>query len=701
MNSFLLRTVAFSIVFFSSIIRAESSSDMTGSSDFIIRDSQGNSVQALSLAAKVDIEINGLMAYTQVNQRFLNSSSEFVAGEYVFPLPDTATIDSLTIKIGSRVIQGEIKEKQQAKAIFKKAQAEGKKAALLSQDRPNVFRMAVTNIPPGEVIEINMSYVNSIDFTRTQAGDNEYRLMFPMTLTPRFNPTQSNQAERVAERVAELESSTKSFFNNPSFFSNDNKAEDIKNPIEINIRLNPGFSIKNIASTSHGVDIIDRAENDKTIRFAKRFEPMDSDFHLAWQQDNAELQPSLFVESMSSADTSEHYAMLMLTPTGADYDQVMLRKEVVFIIDTSGSMGGESIRQAKASLIEAVNLLNPGDSFNIIEFNSDFSMLFEQAMAFNEGSQTEADAFINNLEAGGGTEMKPALLKALKSPVDVEERLRQVVFITDGAVGNEAELIKSINQYLGGARLFSIAIGSAPNEHLFRQVSKFGKGTFVQINQLDQVNRKMKDMFSKISKPAMKNIEIIDQQGKILAIEPESIPDVYFGEPVKVMIKLSDLDNSDQGEITIKGIQAGQPFEQSVSLQQTPSKGIAKLWGKAKIEALMDKLTLRQGDETQLKQAVIGLSMKHKILTPYTSFIAVDKTISRQPGQALKQSNIKNLVPKGTQFPTTSLDIQPLYAIGLLFAALGLLFRFKRMPLSACRKEISTGSSTGSRKCAR
>ena len=141
MNLFFLRTVAFSIVFFSSIIRAESSSDMTGSSDFIIRDSQGNSVQALSLAAKVDIEINGLMAYTQVNQRFLNSSSEFVAGEYVFPLPDTATIDSLTIKIGSRVIQGEIKEKQQAKAIFKKAQAEGKKAALLSQDRPNVFRM--------------------------------------------------------------------------------------------------------------------------------------------------------------------------------------------------------------------------------------------------------------------------------------------------------------------------------------------------------------------------------------------------------------------------------------------------------------------------------------------------------------------------------------------------------------------------------
>ena len=673
MNSFFLRTIAFSILLFSCVVRAEGPSDITGGSGFIIHDSQGSSTQALSLAAKVDIEINGLIAYTEVNQRFLNSSNEFVAGEYVFPLPDSATIDSLTIKIGSRVIQGEIKEKQQAKEIFKKAQAEGKKAALLSQDRPNVFRMAVTNIPPGEVIEINMSYVNSIDFTRTENGDTEYSLMFPMTLTPRFNPTHLN----TAEKVAELEKSTENFFNNPNFFSNDNDVEDIKNPIELNIHMNPGFSIKDIASTSHNVNVIDRAGNDKTIRLAKRFEPMDSDFHLSWQQDNAELQPSLFVESISLAETAEHYAMLMLTPAGADYDQEMLNKEVVFIIDTSGSMGGESIRQAKASLIEAVNLLNSGDSFNIIEFNSDFSMLFEQAMNFNQASQAEANTFINDLEAGGGTDMKPALLKALKSPVDVEERLKQVVFITDGAVGNEAELIKSINQYLGGARLFSIAIGSAPNEHLFRQVSKFGKGTFIQINQLDQVNSKLKAMFGKISKPAMKNIEIIDHHGKILAVEPESIPDVYFGEPVKVVIKLSDLDINEHRGLTIRGMQAGQQFEQTLSLQKTPSKGIAKLWGKAKIEALTDKLILRQGDEAQLKQAIIGLSMKHRILTPYTSFIAVDKTVSRQPGQALKQSNVDNLIPKGTQFPSTALDIQPLYAISLLFALLGLLFRFK------------------------
>ncbi len=667
MNLLFLRCITFSFLILSCVVRAESPIESVGSGDFVIHDRQGNYTQLLSLATKVDIDINGLMTYTQVSQRFLNSSSEFVAGEYVFPLPDNATIDSLTIKIGSRVIQGEIKEKQQAKKIFKKAQTAGKRAALLSQDRPNIFRVAVTNIPPGDMIEVNMSYVNNVDFTQTKAGLAQYQLKFPMTLTPRYNPT---------KKTAEVENPAEVVFNNPNFSTNDNQAKDIKNPIELNIRLNPGFSIKNIASSSHNVDIIDRAGDDKTIRFANRFEPMDSDFHLTWKQDNIELQPSIFVESVSLGETTEHYGMLLLAPTGPDYKQAILGKEVIFIIDTSGSMGGESIHQAKASLIEAVNLLNTGDSFNIIEFNSDFSTLFDQTRDLTQKSQAQANKFIKNLEAGGGTEMKPALLKALRAPVDIKERLRQIVFITDGAVGNEDALIKAVNQYLGGARLFSIAIGSAPNEHLFRQVSKFGKGTFIQINQLQQVGKKMQQLFDKISKPAMKDIEIIDHQGKILAIEPKFIPDVYFGEPLKVMLKLSDLGHNENSQLTIIGTQAGQPFSQTLSLQKKQSKGVAKLWGKVKIEALMDKLSLKQGNIAQLKEDIINLSIKHNILTTYTSFIAVDKAISRPKGQALKESNVNNLLPKGIKFPSTSLDIQPLYAISLLFALLGLLCGF-------------------------
>lgn len=640
------------------------------SSDFIIKDAQGNSTQALSLSAKVDIEINGLITHTKIKQRFLNSSSDFVAGEYVFPLPDTASVDSLTIKIGSRVIQGEIKEKQQAKKIFKQAQAAGKKAALLTQDRPNMFRMAVTNIPPGEIIEINMTYVNHVEF-----DNGEYRLMFPMTLTPRFNPAVTSSPIDAA----------KNFIANPEFMLNRPKDGDIKNPLELNIKLNPGFLAKNISSSSHAINVIDREGHQKNISFVQRFEPMDSDFHLTWNQNNPNLQPSLFVEtiypeapstsdaevSAHKIDTPEHYAMLMLTPSAADYEQTILNKEVIFIIDTSGSMGGESMRQAKTALMEAVQLLNQGDSFNIIEFNSVYSSLFSNTRDFNAENKSSAENFIQSLKAGGGTQMKPALLQALQSPVDEEERLRQVVFITDGAVGNEQELLQSINLFLGDARLFSVAIGSAPNQHLFRQVSKVGKGTFVQIHQLNQVTDQMKKMFNKISKPAMKNIALVDGRGSIISIEPESIPDVYYGEPVKVALRLSDL----QGGISIKGTIAGREFEEKLSLQQHNSQGVAKLWAKAKIETITDKMTLRQGDQQQLINDIIALSIKHNILTPYTSFIAVDKEVSRKPGQALKQSNVKNLIPKGTQYPRSSLDIQPLYVLSLMFALLGMLLR--------------------------
>lgn len=653
-----------------------------GSSDFILKDGAGNTIQALTLSAKVDMEINGLVNHTHLQQRFYNSSHEFVSGEYVFPLPDTASVDSLTIKIGSRIIKGEIKEKAQAKKIFEQAQKQGKKAALLTQNRPNLFRMAVTNIPPGEIIEISMSYVNAVEFDQ-----GEYRVMFPMTLTPRYNSSIAINGEPGRENL-NSENLSDNSFQNPSFMLNHPAGADIKNPVELSIHFTPGFKASNVISSSHDIIVNDVDEQSQRIAFSQRFVPMDSDFHLSWKQNNKALQPQLFVETVHSeideegieSIEDEHFAMLMLTPGAEIFDQAVLNKEVIFIIDTSGSMGGDSIKQAKAALLSAVELLNDGDSFNVIEFNSDFTTLFNQSLNFNSNTKRKAKDFIEALQANGGTEMKPALLQALRSPVDKEERLKQVVFITDGAVGNEQDLIRTINQYLGGSRLFSIAIGSAPNQHLFRQVSKVGKGTFVQISEMNQVSSKMKSVFEKISKPAMKNLELVDKKGTVLAIAPESIPDVYFGEPIKVMLKLSTPDS----DLILRGTQAGQQFEQALTIRSTSSRGIAKLWGKAKIEALTDKMTLGQGDTVILKQEIIELSMKHTILTPFTSFIAVDKVVSRKPGQALKHANVKNLVPKGsqsskaTQFPSTSLDIQPLYTLSLLLMCLGLFLGYRR-----------------------
>lgn len=654
---------------------ANSPNQSSGSSDFLLKDSSGNTTQALTLSAKIDMEINGLLNYTHLTQRFYNSSHDFVAGEYVFPLPDTATVDSLTIKIGSRIIEGVVKEKAQANKIFKQAQKAGRKAALLVQDRPNLFRMGVTNIPPGEVIEVAMSFVNPVEYDQ-----GEYRITFPMTLTPRYSPLSDENGITAREHLNSEYLSNNSF-QNPSFMLNHPAGADIKNPIELSLHFNPGFNTKDIVSDSHDIRTNDLNENTKKISFNKRFVPMDRDFQLVWRQANHKLESQIFIESAyqhsdeDSPTEEEHYAMLMLTPWIEENDNDVLAKEVIFIIDTSGSMGGESIRQAKKALMTAVELLNEGDSFNVIEFNSNFSTVFNHSEVFSPDSKRRAMEFIHALKASGGTEMKSALLEALQSPIDEEERLKQIVFITDGAVGNEKELIKTVNQYLGNSRLFSIAIGSAPNQHLFRQVSKVGKGSFVKINNMTQIQDKMKQVFDKISKPAMIDIELIDHTGNILAMAPGSIPDVYFGEPINVMLKLDRPDI----DVKIKGKQAGKIFEQRIEVKTTNSKGIAKLWGKAEIEALTDKMTLGQGESSMLKQQIVDLSIKHSILTSYTSFVAVDKVISRQSESQLKTSNVDNLMPKGsratktTHYPSTSLNLQSWYALSLIFMLLGFL----------------------------
>ncbi len=647
--------------------------DVVQSSDFFITDPQGNVSQALTLSAKVDIEVNGLISHTNIKQRFLNNSSDFVEGEYVFPLPDTASIDSMQIKIGSRIIKGQLKEKEQAKKIYKKAQAAGKRAALMTQDRPNLFRMKVTNIPAGEVIEVTMSYVNNIDF-----DNGKYSLMFPMTLTPRFNPLHTL-----------LNNDITNVLKNPDFIINNLVADEIINPLELTLKLNPGFSASNVMSSSHKINIDNPFSEQQHITFSNRFEPMDSDFHLIWQQNNRQLEPGLFIESLNDkgiaetggkdpddidSQATEHYAMLMLTPAAPDYQQYVLNKEIVFIIDTSGSMGGASIRQAKAALQRAIKMMNAGDSFNIIEFNSRHRSLFPHPQDVSDTTLQQADYFISRLYATGGTNMKPAIIQALTSPVDDQERMRQVIFITDGAVGNENDLMQSIQQHLGDSRLFSVAIGSSPNQHLFRQASKYGKGTFIKISKLQEVSEKMNHLFAKVSKPAMKNIELIDNNGNVLAVEPESIPDVYYGEPVKVVLKLKQLT----GDITIQGTLAGNQFHQVLSLENNKnSKGIAKLWARAKIESLTDKMLLGRGDTDKLKKDIIDLSLKHHVLTAYTSFIAVDQEVVRNPGEALKKSNVKNLIPKGTQFPKTSLDILPLYALSFITLLLGCLLRLR------------------------
>lgn len=647
--------------------------------DFVLKDSSGQKRSAMLLSASADVKVNGLIVFGTLTQKYLNNGPDFIAGEYVFPLPEGATIDSLRVKVGGRVITSELKEKQAAKAQFEQAKREGKRAALLTQERENLFRMGVANIPAGEQIEVELSYLDTVHIDNQQ-----YSLRLPTTLTPRYNPLpDNNTTNEESPSGLSIRDSLESFLNPPFIAEAVDAAGMPSNPLAINIELDAGFDLQNLHSDSHDIQVQDIDGSHQRIQFSQSYEPMDRDFVLQWQQNNTEMTPSLYYEqtkltpsgTAESRDSAvENTVMLNLTPTAEHFKPAVLPKDVSFIIDTSGSMGGESIRQAKAALNQALDLLSATDSFNVIEFNSSHSRLFDAAQTANADNLRRARQFVASLVADGGTEMKPALLAAFRQQVSSAEHLKQVVFITDGAVGNEAELSRVVHQFIGDSRLFSIAIGSAPNQYLFNQLSSLGRGSSISIDNMQDVEANMQALFNKINAPAMRNIRLLDSEGKVLEVQPSVVPDVYFGEPLELLLRTTDLN----GSITVRGELADKTVSYPLQLSEAkPAPGVAKLWGKEKINSLMNKIHLNQGEPEALEQEVIELSLKHNILSRYTSFVAVDKQAVRKPDQALQEMQIANLLPKGMALPQTALGTTPITLLSVFSLLLAGLIKRK------------------------
>lgn len=365
-----------------------------------------------------------------------------------------------------------------------------------------------------------------------------------------------------------------------------------------------------------------------------------------------------------------------------------LAKERVYIIDTSGSMGGSSIRQAKQALLQSLGRLNPEDNFNIIEFNSVTRSLFSHPGPANPQMISKAKGFVNGLETGGGTEMLPALQRALATPVlqhkdllsSQNQRVRQVIFITDGAVNNELALMEKVKQSLGGQRLFTVGIGAAPNSYFMRKMAEFGRGTFTYIGHVNDVQMKMDALLRQLESPQLTDIGIQWPEGKRVEHYPVNIPDLYAGEPLLLIVKSSNL----AGKIEISGRLANNNWSQSLfftgsskdasSEVASEEKGIAKRWAREKIESLLDqKVTARNPDV--IRGEVLAVALKYQVMSPFTRFIAVEEIISRTSTEALQKRTVANTLPakgsaKKMQYPQTSAGVNLLLSIGLILLAL-------------------------------
>src|SRR3954452_3698119 len=553
-------------------------------------------VYAISPAVKseVSITVTGPIVRTTVKQTFHNTTGRCVEGMYVYSLPELSAVDMLKMTIGSRVIVGEIREREQARKEFEQAKSEGRKAALVEQQRPNAFTTSVSSVMPDEDAVIEIAYQ---EMARYDNG--EYRLRFPMVVAPRYTP-----ARTFAASVAAKLPFTPSGSNNNG------------GTIALSVDLQPGYSVRNIASAQQ---VKSQTLRNRHYRVTADSSTLESghDLELSWQPDlGTNPDATVLTEKLGE----ETYALIMVTPPA--HSAVRLPRETIFIIDSSGSMEGASMQQAKAALLLALDDLKSGDKFNIIDFDSTARPLFSDSKFADASSIAQAKEFVDTIKADGGTEMLAALQLAIpERPSTPSGTVRQVIFMTDGQVSNEQELFTFIHSRLGESRLFTVGIGAAPNSHFMRNAARFGRGTFTYIGDVQQVQERMSELFAKLDAPVMTSINVHSSDATAESW-PERVPDLYRGEPLVVAMRVHDTN----AKITLHGSIGNDPWTKELTLPAPgTSEGIARLWGREKIESLMDHIT--GGDDPHgVEAAVIAVALQHHLVSQYTSLVAIDQT---------------------------------------------------------------------------
>ena len=559
---------------------------------------------ALLLATDVNIEVTGLLAETTLTQHFVNQTDQFAEGRYLFPLPDNTSVEQLEIVIGERRIEGEIQERGEARQTYRQARDSGRAAGLVERDLGNLFVTRVANIPPGERVEIRIGYRQRVDHAHGR-----FSLRFPTTAVPRFGHGLSG-VHGLADGGRRGADAFRS------------------SPLSLSVDLVPGMGLAAIEASHHEIWTERRGDG---WRIELRDEMVDSrrDFELEWTPAETE---SIELGAFAERRGNHEHVLLMLMPPQS-FEAVDTPREAIFIIDTSGSMRGQPMVQARESLMFALASLAPQDRFNVIEFNNRTQALFDAPVDATESNIVEAKRWVSRLDAGGGTVMGPSLALSMHDPVP-PGFLRQVVFITDGLIANESEVLDQVRGDIGDSRLFTVGIGHGVNSEFLRQLSNIGRGSHTLIGELDQISRRMSELILQLESPVLHDIEL--QWPGDAEMYPVRQRDLYVGEPLLVSARVDRL----AGDLVVTGTSAGQPWREVVPLEAfNPAPGVAAHWGRLRIGAL-ENARSRAVDPNRIDDAVLATALDYGLVSSRTSLVAVDRTPIRSRADALAAHDV-------------------------------------------------------------
>jgi Ca-activated chloride channel homolog len=603
-----------------------------------------------ALDMKVELEVTGPLVQGTVRQTFRNSTMQVIDAVYLFPLPETAAVDSLELRTGERVIRSVVREREAARAEYDNARREGRKAGLVEQARRGLFRTSAASINPGEEVTIVLRYFDQAEF-----ADGVFWLSFPLTWTRRYAPAPAGIAPPGPFVAA---------------------AGPAAPQASIHVRLDGGLPLQAVHSRAHAAHVLvdgSRATIDTGAV------PADRDFVLDWTfVPAAAPRGAVFLED-HDRDT---YGLALLVPpsdpvSGGSPAATGLPTRTLFIIDVSGSMEGPSLEQARLSLLRALDRLRPGDEFDILKFATDNEPFRDRFQAAVPASLDAARAWVRALHTEGGTEIPAALHRAQELMAGAGGRMvGRLVLITDGAVEMGDPGTAGLLDDLGGARLHAIGIGPAPNRGFMRSLARAGRGECTFIGSPAEVGEKLDAFLARIDRPVLTDLALEWEGAPPRDALPGKLPDLHDGDPLLVSFRL---DAGHPGtRAVLRGLGVSGPAVTALDVNHDAPRGagVAARWARARVEAMLDGAGT---DPERVRTEVVALAREFNLVTRFTSLVAVEDHPTAT-GHAV-DATIPNVTPgggEGIALPQTG-TLDPLYLrLGLLLLMTGVVLLLVR-----------------------
>jgi Ca-activated chloride channel family protein len=609
----------------------------------------------------VQAEISGFLARVTVTQEFSNPSQDKVEAVYTFPLPQNAAVNDMTMRVGERTIKAVIKKREEAQKIYQQAVQAGHTAALLEQERPNIFTQSVGNIPPGATVKVEITYIELLKY---DAGF--YEFVYPMVVGPRYIPgqptgkqaggwapdtTQVPDASRITPPVAGVHYGK--------------KGTRAGHDISLAVKLDAGVTIKDLSSPTHDIDKHLPNVHAAEVKLRNAKEIPNRDFVLRYEVAGGKIEDALLANSSpqktesgpaATAVAANGYFTFILQPPDRVKDEDANPRELIFVLDTSGSMSGFPIETAKKVMKRAIEHMRPQDTFNLVTFAGDTRVLFPQPVPSSAANIAQATAFLEGQRGSGGTEMMKAIRVALgddgtgvaecarHNDCAVEtngvpttaDPIRIVCFMTDGYVGNDMEIVGAIQKH-PEARVFSFGIGSAVNRFLLDKMAEAGRGEVEYVLNGEEAPAAADRFYERVHTPVLTDISIEWNGLPVKEVMPQKPLDLFTAKPLVITGRYAQPAS---GTITLRGKRAGKPFERSIKvdlpMNNSANSALAQLWARTKIDTVMAQDwngIQNQSPQAEVKDQITQLGLDYRLMTQFTAFVAVEEQTVVEGGQ--------------------------------------------------------------------